>query len=119
MNGDLRISSRAFIVVLAALLLVALGPASAGAQDYTVPTTPEYLTPDTGAAPDEGAGAPAEEAPDAGAAPDAGDQAPRTLPAGTLPLTGNDEVAFLSVFGFVLLLGGFAVRRGLRASSPA
>ena len=107
----LPIISTALIMALALIAPVAL------AQEYTVPTTPEYQTPDSGAAPDEDGGdAPADDAPADANAPDTGAGAPGadTAPAGTLPVTGSELPAFLTVFGLVLLLSGLAVRRGAR-----
>jgi len=128
-------STRTRIALTSALALFALAvgtlTAPAFAQDY--PTPPNYPTPppDGDAGPDEGAGeAPEEEdaAPeDDAAAPDTGAGAPDTgppvddtqpLPAGTLPVTGSDDVAFMTVLGLVMLLGGVAVRRGLRGARP-
>jgi hypothetical protein len=85
-------------------------------QQYQVPTTPQYETPAEEQAPDEGAG----ETPDTGAAPDAGAGAPedtiRPQRGAALPHTGFEDGVFLAAAGFVLLLAGTALRRGLRVS---
>ena len=118
------------LAVLIVALVSALGAAPVGAQEYTVPTTPEYQTPDSGAGPDQGAGeTPDDEAaaPDddaeapSGSAPSsgAGEQAPQAPSSGTLPVTGSEHLPFFITLGLVLLLGGFTIRRGLGLAGPA
>lgn len=107
-----RIATLAFTLIFS----FAVAAPAALAQEYTTPTTPQYQTPDdgSGAAPDDDSGdTPSDQAPADDAAPDTGAGAPGA-PAATLPRTGSELPAFFTVFGLVLLLSGFAVRRGLR-----
>ena|SRR5215210_1910007 len=107
---------RSIVLAFTLIFSFALAAPAALAQEYTTPTTPQYQTPndDSGAAPDDDSGdTPADEAPANDNAPDTGAGAPSGDTA-TLPRTGSELPAFLTVFGLVLLLSGFAVRRGLR-----
>ncbi len=87
---------------------------------------PQYQTPGSGNAPGSGGGntpkAPSTPtSPGSGAGPGNAGAGPgattRTLPAGRLPLTGFEDGVFLAMLGFVLLLAGATMRRGLRQPS--
>jgi LPXTG-motif cell wall-anchored protein len=108
-------------VFLAAL--VTSGPAFG--QSYTVPTTPEYTTPQSptqpgsNQAPGQGGGeAPGNRAPSAGAGPGSAGNAPqntiRTQTGNTLPHTGFEDGIVLAVAGAMLLLAGATIRRSIR-----
>jgi LPXTG-motif cell wall-anchored protein len=104
------------LLVIGSLMLAFAAAAAAQQPQYQVPdyTTPGEQAPDEGAGPDTGAGDTPVAPDDTGAGPGSGEGAPGA----TLPRTGSETAILFTVLGFVLLLAGVAVRRGVPTRNP-